>query len=122
MGNHFEDSLSIAVAEFLRTAKPECMWWHSPNGGRRNAREAARLKRMGVLAGVPDYIFILPDNNVGFIELKLAKTIHHDRTYQSKVQKEFEAEYRSLVEPYDLYEVCRSLDEVKETLTGWGLL
>lgn len=28
---------------------------HIPNGGKRNAREAARLKRMGVRAGVPDY-------------------------------------------------------------------
>jgi hypothetical protein len=26
-----------------------------PNGGKRNAREAARLKRMGVRAGIPDY-------------------------------------------------------------------
>lgn len=28
---------------------------HIPNGGKRNVREAARLKRMGVRAGVPDY-------------------------------------------------------------------
>lgn len=28
---------------------------HIPNGGKRNAREAGRLKRMGVRAGVPDY-------------------------------------------------------------------
>ena len=27
---------------------------HIPNGGSRNTKEAARLKRMGVLAGVPD--------------------------------------------------------------------
>lgn len=27
---------------------------HIPNGGARNAREAAKLKRMGVLAGVSD--------------------------------------------------------------------
>ena len=28
--------------------------YHCPNGGSRNKREGARLKRMGVLAGVPD--------------------------------------------------------------------
>lgn len=29
---------------------------HVPNGGKRNAREAGRLRRMGVKAGYPDYI------------------------------------------------------------------
>lgn len=29
---------------------------HVPNGGKRNAREAGRMKRMGVKAGYPDYI------------------------------------------------------------------
>ncbi len=121
MSKHYEDDLSIAVADFLRLSAFDVMWWHSPNGGKRNAREGARLKRMGVLVGVPDYIFILPDNSVAFIELKLAKTAFHSKTYQSKVQKEFEAEYRSLVEPHDRYMVCRSVDEVAATLTGWGI-
>ena len=31
-----------------------------PNGGYRNAREAARLKRMGVRAGVSDYFLAVP--------------------------------------------------------------
>lgn len=29
---------------------------HIPNGGKRNAREAGRLRRMGVKAGYPDYL------------------------------------------------------------------
>lgn len=32
--------------------------FHVPNGGSRNYREAANLKKMGVLAGVPDILFI----------------------------------------------------------------
>jgi len=31
-----------------------------PNGGKRNKREAARLKRMGVRAGVHDYFLPVP--------------------------------------------------------------
>lgn len=34
--------------------------YHIPNGGKRNAREAARFKRMGVRAGVHDYHLPVP--------------------------------------------------------------
>ena len=48
--------------------------FHVPNGGRRDAAEAAHLKRQGVRAGVPD--FCLPAARNGyhglFIELKTA--------------------------------------------------
>lgn len=47
-----------------------------PNGGYRNAREAARLKAMGVRAGVSDYFLPVPrlDGTAGlWIELKAGK-------------------------------------------------
>lgn len=48
------------------------MMYHIPNGGKRNRAEAARLKRQGVKAGVPD--ICLPVPRYGFhglyIELK----------------------------------------------------
>ncbi len=45
------------------------LYTHIPNGGKRNAREAASFKRMGVKAGVPDYlIFDHPTNSIGFYE------------------------------------------------------
>lgn len=34
--------------------------FHIPNGGKRNAREAARFKRMGVKPGVPDLFLPVP--------------------------------------------------------------
>lgn len=56
-----EDSLQIKCAEFtkkelLRRNLPQ-LFHHCPNGGNRSQREAAKLKLMGVLPGVPD-IFI----------------------------------------------------------------
>lgn len=36
--------------------------FHIPNGGKRDAREAARFKRMGVKAGVPDLFLPVPRN------------------------------------------------------------
>ena len=45
---------------------------HYPAGGKRNPREAARLKRMGVRKSFPDYMLHVPRNGFGglFIELK----------------------------------------------------
>jgi hypothetical protein len=34
---------------------PGIVAWHTPNGGKRDAFEAKRLKDMGVVSGVPDY-------------------------------------------------------------------
>lgn len=50
--------------------------YHIPNGGHRDAAEAAHLKRLGVKAGVPD--ICLPVARQGlhglYIELKAGKT------------------------------------------------
>lgn len=43
---------------------------HVPNGGRRNAREAAALKADGVKPGWPDLIIAGPDGWGAFIEVK----------------------------------------------------
>lgn len=43
-----------------------------PNGGKRNAREAKKLKDMGATAGIPDIISVYGNRIVG-IELKLPK-------------------------------------------------
>lgn len=40
--------------------------FHIPNGGRRNPREAARFKRMGVRPGVLDYFLPIPVNHPDF--------------------------------------------------------
>lgn len=49
---------------------------HYPAGGKRNGLEAARLKRMGVRAGIPDYFLHVPARGWAglWIELKRPKT------------------------------------------------
>jgi len=44
-----------------------------PNGGKRDAREAKRLKDEGVMAGIPDLLLVLPDGRSFWIELKTRK-------------------------------------------------
>lgn len=41
-----------------------------PNGGKRDAREAANLKAQGVLAGIPDLGIMLPKARMIWIEMK----------------------------------------------------
>ena len=58
---------------FARAAIPELdMLYHIPNGGYRNKREAANLKRQGVRAGVPDLCLPVARGNYHglYIELK----------------------------------------------------
>ena len=74
---HIESDEQQALFQWAKLAQakhPELSLLHSiPNGGKRNAREASRLKREGALAGVSD--IFLPVSRKGFhglyIELKV---------------------------------------------------
>ncbi len=107
-----EDDLQKAVVRFIRLAAPDLVCFAVPNGGFRNVREAAKLKAMGVKAGVADLAITLPDTRSAFIELKTKAG------RLSPHQAEFQSTCDRLGIPYA---VCRSIDEVAETLRGWGV-
>ena len=67
-----EYEIHTALVQHLRLlANPEAVWFHVPNSPR-NQIQGARLKRMGMLAGAPDLIFL--HNGEAFaLELKSAK-------------------------------------------------
>ena len=44
-----------------------------PNGGKRDVREASRMKQEGVVAGVPDLFVLLDGGRIIWIELKTRK-------------------------------------------------
>lgn len=68
-----EDALQIEVINYLRYQYPKALFFHVPNGGKRNVIEAVKFKRMGVLSGVPDILIL--NNNFPYsglaIELKI---------------------------------------------------
>lgn len=106
-----EQSMHISVASFLKRAlPPEILWFHCPNGGKRNLKEASLLKAMGTLAGVPDLIFVMPNGQAAFLELK-TKTGEH-----SPEQITFAQRARLIG---CAYATCRSFDEVEATLARW---
>ena len=71
---HLEDNLQQTCVEWWRHAYPKRLIFHIPNGGKRNLREAVRLKKQGVVAGVPDLFCPEPTKLFHglFVELKAA--------------------------------------------------
>ena len=71
-----EQQKIIQWAELMSNAYPDLqMLYHVPNGGSRNRVEAAKLKRMGVRAGVPDLVLPVPRKGYAglYIELKVGE-------------------------------------------------
>lgn len=71
-----EQQALFTWAYYRQARHPELeLMYHIPNGGQRNVKEAVRLKREGVKAGIPD--ICLPVARKGkhglFIELKSEK-------------------------------------------------
>ena len=112
---HAEDDLQMQCVTWFRLQFPKFarLLHHSPNGGRRNAREGARFKKMGVQPGFPDLVLLVAANGYHALMLEL-KT----RTGR---QQDTQKEYQQLVEAQGYkYVVIRSLEhfitEVKRYL------
>ena len=109
---HLEDDLQTNCIQWFRLQYPNRIILAIPNGGRRNIREAARLKRMGVLAGVFD--LFIPEPNTRFVGLWIELKIRPNkltkeqtgfcdnmkqRGYQTRVCWSFE-DFRESVKVY----------------------
>lgn len=111
---HIEDSLQKSCVQWFSLQYREYakLLHHSPNGGKRNAIEAAKFKAMGVRAGFPDLaLYIARQGYHGlFIELKTAKgrQSDHQKYYQCVLE---EQGYR--------YEVVRSLEEFQNLINDY---
>ena len=67
---------------------------HIPNGGKRNRREAARLKRMGVRAGVHDYLLPVPRGLFHGLWVELKATPPNDARV-TETQKDWKSKMRA---------------------------
>jgi hypothetical protein len=114
---HIEDSEQAALIEWadrstINGIRVGRHLLHIPNGGKRNAREAARLKRQGVRAGVPDLFLALPRGPAAglFIEMKAAK----GRTSE----KQQEWLNRLALAGYATH-VCHGFDAARRVITAY---
>jgi VRR-NUC domain len=107
-----ESALHAAVADTLRRfIRDGWIWWHCPNGGSRDIREAARFKRLGVTAGIPDLQLLSPKGKPHFIELKR----HGESLSEAQI------EFRDWCFEHDVPH-CTAFDiaEAIGALSGWG--
>ena len=111
---HPEDDECVQLWAWFQThRRPGVLGWHVPNGGRRGPREAARLKKQGVVAGVADYHFLDARGRFFAIEYKT------EGGRATAEQMEFVSNVNSSM-GYAC--ICYGLVQAKKTLTTWGLV
>ena len=107
-----ESEMQQSCITWFRLQYPNHILYAIPNGGSRNVKEAARLKREGVLAGVADLFLSCAKKGLHglYIELKVGKN------KQSPNQIAFEI--KVVKEGYG-YKVVYSFDEFREVINGY---
>lgn len=111
----YEHQMTVAVADALRLAcKPGWLWSHFPAGEHRHPVVGAKLLRMGLQKGWPDFVLLSPRVAPHFLELKRG-----DLGYLSEEQEEFRD---WCLDRGAAWALVRSTDEAVEQLTRWGAL
>lgn len=106
-----EQSLQMAVAQFLRVAlKPPTIWTAIGHGGG-GAVRGAILKGMGVMPGWPDILIITPAQTILWPKVIGIELKH--KSGQSKEQKDI---MDAFARAYCAYAVCRNIAEVEAVL------
>lgn len=107
-----ESATQTSVMQFLDNALPDDAFaFHVPNGGKRNVIEGAKLKRMGVKAGVPDICIIYRGWAYG-IEMKSGK---------GKLSMPQIVTHSHLARAGLHVQTCRTALEVESALKGWEI-
>jgi len=80
-----EQAALISWARFNAVMYPDLnLLFHVPNGGARDKREGANLKRAGVLAGIPD--LILPVARHGYHSLYIEMKVEPNKPTKSQME------------------------------------
>lgn len=108
-----EATLHKGIAKLLEAAAPKrVLWWHTPNGEKRDLVTASILKGMGVKAGVPD--FLLYDTGTGYLHCIEVKA---KDGYLSDAQKGWMDRFTA--SPTGRYAVARSIEDAVQIVQDW---
>jgi hypothetical protein len=107
-----EARIQAAIVEWIRLVAPDLIAFHVPNGGYRTKAEAARMKWIGVLAGVPDLVLLGRDGKIWLIEVKA------EGGALSADQRAIRDRCVALRIPYV---VAKSIDDVRQAFEIWGI-
>lgn len=109
-----EFAKQCVVADVCRLwISPGWKWTHLPFGEYRLPSTAGKLKRMGVMPGWPDFVFVNPVGLHHYVEMK------RDREVVKGGQDEMKEFLEGAGCPYLL---SKSVDEILATLSVWGAL
>ena len=113
---YLEDRLQVSCRYWFDAQYPKyrILLHHSPNEGLlvKSSRDGAKRKAMGVRAGFPDFIFLLPNKEYPYLAVEL-KT---EKGRQSDSQKE----YQKVVESVGgKYVIVRSIEEFMREINSY---
>ena len=120
-----EEDLQKAVAQYLDLhPKTRGHWFHPPNEGQRHPAVGAKLKRLGMRAGLPDCMcfrsfrsMVVDETALGRASSKmmsgLAIELKMPKNYPTPAQRQW---HQTLRNCGWRVQVCRSLDEVMEVV------
>lgn len=87
---HDEDNEQATLFEWA-AYYPQLKWMFAiPNGGNRNAREAARLVKQGVKPGVNDILLPVPQEDYHGLFIEMKRTVKQGPSRVTPDQKEFQ--------------------------------
>lgn len=104
--------MSVAK-ELRRFARDDWRWTHFPAGEERSKRVGAKLKRMGLQPGWPDFILISPEGHFHALELK--------RKGEDLNPNQSDFHYWLICHGI-ARAVCETIEQVVDALTAWGVL
>ena len=114
-----EDAVQQACIRYTLLAYPGLIFFHVPNEkGNRTDGEMARLKKLGVVAGVADLVFCLPDGRFAAIEMKAPKD-KIAKTRAGRVSDNQEVWLRDVKQSNGLSAVAHSVEAYSLILAEW---
>jgi VRR-NUC domain len=108
-----EDDIQAAIFGHLIRVLPEgWLTFHVPNGGWRQKTTAARFRRLGVVAGIPDLVLVGPGGRVAFLEVK---------TTDGRLSRP-QARFHDHCHRFDVpWTIARSIDDARSFLARLGI-
>jgi len=107
-----EARTQASIVEWIRLVAPDLLVFHVPNGGLPSKAEAARIKWIGVLAGILDLVLLGLDGKTWLIEVKAA---------DGSLSAEQGAIRDKCIAMRIPYCVAKSIDDVRQAFGLWEI-
>lgn len=111
---YLEDALQKSCVRWFHyqwAARAE-LFFHVPNGGRRNPAEAAKFKAMWVKPGVADLLLLVPNRFYPYLAIELksrdGRASDHQKLFREAVER-----------AGGKYALVRSLEEFMDVVNGY---